>query len=208
MNDFAIKWIRPAFFALLAATVAGVAIVTIGTTLLNAVNEDVTSELQRKELWLGIGLTVAILAVASFLSKGKPGEEKFLDEPVAIGSTPMFDLPLPPVDHAARSGEPGTLADLGAGYTLYASSGALATVVDVLKSVEDIGGRTRTLIYGTGLYGVDEELWIPVEAVTGVYPETHSAFLAIRGDEINQYGWNRPPAAFSRNEQKTETPLY
>ena len=36
-------------------------------------------------------------------------------------------------------------------------------------------------------------MWIPWEAVYAVYPETGSAFLAAKGDEIEHFGWNLPP---------------
>ncbi|MEZ4505167.1 MAG: hypothetical protein R2848_04680 [Thermomicrobiales bacterium] len=47
----------------------------------------------------------------------------------------------------------GTVADLAPGYTLYARNGAFAETIDVMKSVEDVGGIQRTLIYAKGLYG-------------------------------------------------------
>ena len=94
------------------------------------------------------------------------------------------------------------------GYTAYARNGGLAEINDVLKSVEDIGDKQRTLLYARGLYGAPSEIWIPVEAVTSVYPETRSVFLAIAGDEIEALGWNRPPASFSRTEKPKEIPLY
>ncbi|MBA3275756.1 MAG: hypothetical protein H0T72_08175, partial [Chloroflexia bacterium] len=40
--------------------------------------------------------------------------------------------------------------------------------------------------------------WIPFEAVMSVYPETRSAFLAIKGDETEHFGWNVPPESVRR----------
>jgi hypothetical protein len=72
-------------------------------------------------------------------------------------------------------------------------------------SVEN--GRTfRGYIYASGLYGASPQLWIPFEAVYAVYPETRSAFLAIKGDETEAYGWNRMPESMSRSPRATPEP--
>ena len=49
-----------------------------------------------------------------------------------------------------------------------------------------------------GMFGASPELWIPFEAVMSVYPETQSAFLAIKGDETEHFGWNVPPESVRR----------
>jgi hypothetical protein len=56
------------------------------------------------------------------------------------------------------------------------------------------------------LYGANDEMWIPLEAVYAVYPETGSAFLAAKGDEIEHFGWNLPPESFRRG-QSVHAPL-
>lgn len=195
--------------AIIAAIITGLLIFGIGHALLHFAAETASSELDRKELWLGLALTVGILAVASFLATRPAGSLGPLDKQTAIGRTPMSgELNLSPVPLSAKYGPEGAVGDIGAGYTLYARNGALAETIDVLKSVEDVGGVQRTLIYAKGLYGAQDEMWIPIEAVTGVYPDTRSAFLAIAGDEAETFGWNRPPASFSRKERPKETPLY
>jgi hypothetical protein len=45
-------------------------------------------------------------------------------------------------------------------------------------------------------------MWIPFEAVTAVYPETQSAFLAIKGDEAESFGWTSPPESMTRGESR------
>ncbi|MCO5220839.1 MAG: hypothetical protein M9947_04545 [Thermomicrobiales bacterium] len=193
--------------AVIAAAFTGVFIYSIGHLLLHFADHSVTQELRRQELWIGLVLTFGILAVASFLARRSAHGR--LDKQVAIGKSPMSgELNLDPIPLSAKYGPEGTVADLSAGYTLYARNGAFGETIDVLKSVEDIGGIQRTLIYAKGLYGGQNELWIPIEAVSGVYPESKSAFLAIGGDEAETFGWNRPPAAFSRVERPKETPLY
>ena len=205
----AVRWIRPASVAIVAALLTGFGIYLIGHLLLRMSDHSVTQELQRKELWIGLALTVGILAIASFLASRPAGALGPLDRPVAIGKTPISgELNSATIPLTAKYGAEGTVADLAQGYTLYARNGAFAEIIDVMKSVEDIGGVQRTLIYAKGLYGGQTELWIPIEAVSGVYPESSSAFLAIAGDEAETFGWNRPPLSFSRTERPKETPLY
>lgn len=205
----AVRWVRPALVGIIAAGITGTFIFLIGHLLLRFSDHSITQELQRKELWIGLVLTIGILAVASFLATRPAGALGPLDKPVAIGKTPMAgELSLGAVPLSAKYGPEGTVADLAEGYTLYARNGGFAETIDILKSVEDVGGVQRTLIYAKGLYGGQDELWIPIEAVSGVYPESRSAFLAIAGDEAETFGWNRPPLSFSRTERPKETPLY
>lgn len=205
----AVRWIRPAIVGILAASITAVSIYLIGHLLLHFSDHAITEELKRRELWIGFALTIGILAIAAFLASRPAGSLGRLDKPVAFGKTPMSgELSLAPVPLSAKYGPEGTVSDLAPSYTLYARNGAFAETIDVLKSVEDIGGVQRTLIYAKGLYGGQDELWIPIEAVSGVYPESKSAFLAIAGDEAETFGWNRAPLSFSRTERPKETPLY
>ncbi len=205
----AVRWVRPAIVGITAAAITGFGIFLIGHLLLRFADHSVSQELERKELWIGLALTVGILAIAAFFATRPAGALGPLDKPVAIGKTPMAgELDLTPIPLSAKYGQEGTVADLAAGYTLYARNGGFAETIDIMKSVEDIGGIQRTLIYAKGLYGGQDELWIPIEAVSGVYPESRSAFLAIAGDEAETFGWNRPPVSFSRTERPKETPLY
>ncbi len=205
----AVRWIRPAIVAIIAATITGLLIFGIGHLLLHVAEHTITDERERPALGRGLALTVGILAIASFLASRPAGALGPLDKQVAIGKSPMEgELNLTPIPLSVKYGPEGSVADIAPGYTLYARNGALAETIDVLKSVEDVGGVQRTLIYAKGLYGAQDELWIPIEAVSGVYPDTRSAFLAIAGDEAETFGWNRPPASFLRKERPKETPLY
>ncbi|MGD9714734.1 MAG: hypothetical protein AB7V46_22135 [Thermomicrobiales bacterium] len=204
-----VRFIRPLVVLVLAALLVGGAIVLIGETLLSIHDAHMSSELRRKELWVGVALAVGILSVASFLASRPAGSLGPLDKEVAIGGKPMRgELTAEVVNPYVKNGAPGTIADLAPGYTLYARNGALAQVIDMLRSVEDIGSVHRTLLFSRGLHGVADELWIPVEAVTTVFPETQIAYLAVAGDETEALGWDRPPSSFSRLERPKETPLY
>jgi hypothetical protein len=189
--------------------VTGILIVVIGETLLSLADESVTQDLERVELWGAVCLALLVLGVCAYIATRPEGSLGKLDEELAIGDRPMLAPPLPPVDVLARTGPQGTLADIAAGYTLYARNGALAKVVEVLPTAqEEFGHLRRGLIYAQGVFGANDEMWIPGEAVAAVYPETQSAFLAIAGDEIEFLGWHRPPSAFRRTPRREEQHLY
>jgi hypothetical protein len=42
--------------------------------------------------------------------------------------------------------------------------------------------------------------------VLAVYPETNSVFLAIKGDETEHFGWNRPPEGLRRGPKNDRLP--
>jgi hypothetical protein len=199
MGGFAQAFLRPAFVFLLAAAVAASIIVGIGNLLLDLHPEEIVSELTRPDLLMALGLSLLVLIAGAFLSRPKK-EERRLDEPVAIGQTPFFaPVSPPPTDEEAiRRGPEGTWADIRPGFTLYARNGPLAKVVAVLPPAEDYGKTRRGVLYASGLYGANDEMWIPVEAVYVVYPATESAFLAAKGDETEHFGWNLPPESFRR----------
>ena len=198
--------VRPLVFFALAVIIVGAIIVFVGETLLNLYQPDFTSELQRTELYVAIALAIGVMVVGAVLANLPAGSLGPLDERTAIGDRSMFAPVPPPLDVRVRRGTPGALADIKEGYVLYAQNGPLARVIGLLPGEEEYGRRRRGLIYAAGLYGASPELWIPVEAVYAVYPETGSAFLAAKGDEIESYGWNRPPASFRRG-QAVHTPL-
>lgn len=200
--------VRPAFIALFAAAIAGVIIVFLGKLLLHYYDATIEKpDYERSELWVALGFAAFIMLVASFLATRPHGALGPLDREVAIGSEPMFAPEPPPIDVRLRQGERGTLEDIQTGYTLYARSGALAKVIGIVPGTEEFGRRYQGFIYAQGLYGASDELWIPFEAVMSVYPETQSVFLAIKGDETETFGWNRPPANISRTPTKGPEPL-
>jgi hypothetical protein len=202
MGGFARAFLRPAGVFLFIGVIVALLIVGIGNLLLHLHPEVIISELQRPDLFMALGLALLILFAGAILSRPR-AEERPLDEPVAIGETPFFaPVSPPPTDEdATRRGPQGTWSDVAPGYTLYARNGPLAKVVAVLPGEEEYGKTRRGILYASGLYGANDEMWIPVEAVYAVYPETHSAFLASKGDEIEHFGWNRPPESFRRGQE-------
>jgi hypothetical protein len=187
--------------------ILGLIIVTIGESLLALFTpgEDV-DRIDRPELWLALGLALVILLGFAFLYTRPKGTLGPLDRDVAIGGRSIFDRPEPTEDLLVRQGELGTVADIQPGYTLYAGNGELATVRGMLPGATDFGKRFAGFIYAEGLRGASDELWIPIEAVMSVYPETRSVLLAIKGDETDYFGWNEPPESLRRRPaRKTES---
>ena len=206
--------LRPASVFLLVGAIVAAIILLIGNALLalhpsgEAAHAEYTlpdlstirEEFIRPDLMLAFLLSVAILVVCAVLARPRR-EPGFLDHEVAIGETSMFAPVAPPEtdEEATQRGPRGTWSDLSRGYTLYARNGPLAKIIAVLPGESEYGRVRRGIVYGSGLYGANEEMWIPVEAIYAVYPETGSAFLAAKGDEIEHFGWNRPPASFRRD---------
>lgn len=202
-------WILPAVVPIGVIIVTGILVAGIGQLLLNMELENPGSEIERPELWGAVIVSIAVLAVCAFIATRPAGSLGRWDEELAIGSRPMLAPPLSPPDMLARSGPVGALADLRPGFTLYARNGALARVIEILPSARERYGHLRQgLIYAQGLAGANDELWIPGEAVSVVYPETATGFLAIAGDEIEFLGWHRPPETFRRTPPREEQKLY
>ena len=184
-------------------------IVTVGETLLHLFDPDFSSEFERLELWVAVAFALAILGVAGFLATRPAGTLGKLDQPMMIGKRPLLAQAKPPVDVAARRGLIGATGDIVPGYALYARNGQIGIAREVIADVADeFGHHRRGFIYAQGVHGANDEMWIPMEAVSAVYPETHSAFLAIAGDEIEAYGWDNPPACFNLRRRREENKLY
>ncbi|MDP9363004.1 MAG: hypothetical protein M3Q10_02020 [Chloroflexota bacterium] len=200
------RLVSPAAIFVGVAIVVAVLVIVIGEVLLSLHPEEFSSELARPDLWAALIGAVAILAACAFLATRPRGSLGLLDREVAIGGRPMFAPEPPPIDLNMRRGPAGSVADIAEGFTLYARNGPLARVIGMLPGEEEYGRRRRGIIYASGLYGASDELWIPVEAVLAVYPETRSAFLAVKGDETEHFGWNRAPQSFRRTPHASHFP--
>lgn len=201
MNKFRQQYIDSIAVPIGFLVVIGILIITIGSIFIGVYQGGEKDRLDRPELWIGTGILLGVIALMGVLSR-QPDGTGFLGKDVAIGATGMWDDALPPVDPRARYGEPGTKADIAEGYTLYAASGALATVSGLLPGGVDYGRRYSGMIYAQGVKSASKELWIPFEAITAVYPEANAAFLAIKGDETESLGWTAPPEGMTRGAKK------
>jgi hypothetical protein len=212
---FTRAFVRPASVFLLVAAVVAAIILFIGNLLLalhpggeEALHVEYTlpdistmrEEFLRPDLITAFLLSLAVLVICAVMARPRT-EPGFLDKDIAIGEKSILAPVAPPETdlEATQRGPRGTWSDLAPGFTLYAQNGPLAKVVAVLPGESEYGRMRRGLVYGTGLFGANEEMWIPVEAIYAVFPETGSAFLAAKGDEIEHFGWNRPPESFRRD---------
>jgi len=198
-----VSWVRrhvvvPLVVPVVASIIAAICIVGLGKILLHYYDNTLSRpDYERAELPIALGVAFAVLIIATIVATRPKGNGP-LDREIVVGDRPLFAPEPPPPAVSLRQGQPGTIADIKPGDTLYARNGALARVVGLLPGGEDHGRHYRGFIYATGLYGASDELWIPVEAVMAVYPGTHSVFLAIKGDETETFGWDRPPEGFVR----------
>lgn len=188
--------IRPLVVPVVSFVISAAIIIAIGEVLLNLFKPDL-GEFERKELWFGVLLGLVFLGIGAFLVR--PGQgEGILGREVVIGRKPMFAPPAQPIDASARTGGKGTIQDITEGYTLFARSGEFAMVIGLLPGGTEQGRTFKGYIYAQGIRGATNELWIPIEAVLDVYPDTRSAFLAVMGDETESFGWNKAPQSFNR----------
>ncbi|MBA2276693.1 MAG: hypothetical protein H0W06_02915 [Chloroflexia bacterium] len=183
-------------------------IIVIGEMLLALADVAKAQEsLDRWELWFALGLALLVILGIAFVASRPREALATLNKEVVIGSRPFFDPPPPPVDVRARTGPLGASSDIGEGYTLFAQNGALATVLGTLPGGTDYGKRFAGFLYAKGLHGASDELWIPIEAVIAVYPETQCAFLSIKGDETEHFGWDKPPETIRRGPNRIQEPI-
>jgi hypothetical protein len=205
MGRFAEKYINPIIlpFAILAVII--LIFSGIGELFLALFQPGDSDRLDRPELWAGVVILFGIIGLMAFLASRPAGTLGRLEEQVAIGSRPLWADELPPVNVTALRGTPGTVADIQAGYTLYAQSGAIGRVLGLLPGGSDYGKRFSGFLYAEGVGHASRELWIPYEAVTAVYPESQSVFLAIKGDETESFGWTTPPESITRGASRHQS---
>lgn len=193
------QFIDPFVMPIVIIGVLALLVITVGEALLALFQPgDTKDRLDRPELWFALGLSTLVIFGLAFVASRPKGTLGPVDRDVAIGKRGIFEEQDQPIDASARLGPRGTVDDLEEGFTLYADSGALAIVRGLLPGSVDFGKQFRGFIYAKGLSGVSDELWIPVEAVMSVYPESRTAFLAIKGDETEHFGWNIPPESMRR----------
>lgn len=206
MSKFLDKYVVPVLLPLVLAVIIGAILMTIGETFLAVFQPgDTKDRIDRPELWVGVGILLVVIAAMAFLASRPKGALGPLDREVAIGSRPLGADQLPPVDKTRVRGRLGTVQDIEAGFTLYAQSGALARVIGLLPGGTDYGKRFSGFMHAEGLGHAAKELWIPFEAVTAVYPESRSVFLAIKGDETEAFGWTSPPESITRGAPKHQS---
>ena len=207
MVPYVKRWLlAPAVIPIGVSAVVALLIIGVGEALLSLVDPDAEKDsIERPELLFAFGLSVVFLAVCAFIATRPKGSTGALEADRVIGG-PFLAPPPPPLDVRMRAGREGTVADVSEGYTLYARNGPLAKVLGTVPGSEEYGRRFSGYLYATGLYGASAQMWVPYEAVIAVYPETQSAFLSIKGDETEHFGWTSPPLSVSRKAPRSEGP--
>lgn len=208
MGTFMHNIIRPIVMPIIVAAVTAGAIIGFGSAVLAAHEPGDKDRFGRPELWLALGVALVILFLFGFLTARPSSASSPLSKDMVVGKKPFFFSSK--MDHTpttARSGDLGSVLDITAGYTLYAQRGALATALGTLPGGSDHGKNFAGYIYAKGLTGASPELWIPYEAIMSVYPETRSAFLSIKGDETEAFGWNVPPESIRRGPERKQSSL-
>lgn len=203
MSEFGQKYMRGLFVPIGFLILIAIGIIGIGTSFIESYQGGEKDRIDRPELWIGIGILVAVIGVMSIMAR-MPADHGILGREVAIGNGGIWEGNLPPVDVTATMGPLGTTADLSAGYDLYARSGKLAHVNGILPGGVDYGRKFSGMLYAEGVKSASKEMWIPYEAVVAVYPESKSAFLAVNGDETEALGWTKPPEGMTRGANKNK----
>jgi hypothetical protein len=208
MAAYVKRWVvTPAAMAIGVSIVVAIFIISIGEVLLALFDPaNPKDSIGRPELIFALGLATLVLLAFAFVATRPEGSLGKLDEQLMIGRDPILTPAPPPPSVTLRNGPLGTVEDIDAGYMLYARNGALARTIGTVPGSYEYGRRFSGYIYGQGVFGASDELWIPYEAVLAVYPETRSVFLAIKGDETEHFGWNRPPSNLARRPGVPEGP--
>lgn len=193
------KFLDPLVVPIAMFAITGLLIVGIGNLVLSVHEPGVKDRFGRPELWVALGAALLVIAAGGFLAtRARTGGR--IEQPLVIGSTPMLasdGYVAKPVPAEARVGAQGTIEDISEGYTLYALSGPIAQVVGKEPGGTDRGKTFAGLLHARGIGGASNHMWVPFEAVTEVYPQAKTAFLSIRGDEIESFGWTNPPRSAS-----------
>lgn len=207
MVPYVKRWfLTPAIIPIGVTAVVAFLIIAVGEILVGLYDPTIEKDsIGRPELLFAFAISVVFLAACAAVAMRPKGTTGALEADRVIGG-PFLAPPPPPLDVRMRTGPEGTVADITEGFTLYARSGPLSRVAGIVPGSEEYGRRFSGYFYATGLYGASDQMWVPFEAVIGVFPETKSAFLSIKGDETEHFGWTTPPLSVSRNAPRSEGP--
>ncbi|MGC4108055.1 MAG: hypothetical protein QM753_17165 [Thermomicrobiales bacterium] len=195
------KFIDPLFVPIAMFAITGALIIGIGNLVLSVHEPGIKDRFGRPELWVALGASLLVIAAGGFLAR-RPHTGGRMEQAIVVGSTPMLahdSYTAKPVPSEARFGAQGSVEDVAEGFTLYALSGPIAQVVDTVPGGTERGKTFAGFFHARGIGGASNHMWVPFEAVSEVYPQAKTAFLTIRGDEIESFGWTTPPASASKH---------
>ena len=188
--NFGKLFLRPIILLIIVFACAVGFVVGYGEWLLAATDSTIDHDsFARPELWVAIGSGAVIVIVAGLIAYSPPGRFAFLERGQMLGKEPIFAPPPPGPASVARSGSTGSAAQIVEGWTLFAKDTPLAYVIGTVPGRRGQGGY----LYAAGFDGNARQIWVPVDAVADVYPDTRSAFLTMRGTDPAVYGWTNMP---------------
>jgi hypothetical protein len=186
--NFGKLFLRPIILLVIVFAFAVGWVVGYGEWLLAVVDPSVDRDsFARPEIWVAVGSAAVIVIGAGLIAYSPPGRFAFLEQRKLVGREPIFTLPPPGPAAVARHGATGSVGQIGGGYTLFLRDQPLAYVVGTVPGRRGQGG----FLYAAGFEGNARQIWVPVEAVAEVYPDSQSAFLTARG--MNPNAWTVMP---------------
>lgn len=188
--NFGKLFLRPILLLIVVFAFTVGFVVGYGEWLLSVADTSIDRDsFARREIWVAIIPSAIIVIGAGLIAYSPAGRFGFLERRQIIGKEPIF-APLPPGRaELARSGDTGNVRQITEGYTLFARDVPVGYVVGLIPARRGEGG----FLYATGFEGNARQVWVPVDAVREVYPETRSAFLGMRGNDPAAYGWTTMP---------------
>ncbi len=188
--NFGKQFLRPFLVTVMVVAVAIGYVVGYGEALLAVVDHSIDRDsLARREIWVAVIPAVIIVGLATLIAYSPQGRFGFLEKQTLFGKEPLFAPAAPGPSVIAKQGVSGRASDIAAGWSLYANDVPLGRVVGLVPDRRGDG----TFLFTNGFEGQPRQIWVPIDAVNEVYPETRSAFLRMRGHDAAAYGWTSMP---------------
>ena len=182
--NFGKLFLRPIILLVIVFSLAVGFVVGYGEWLLSATDSTIAKDsFARPEIWVAVISGAVIVLVAGLIAYSPAGRFAFLEQGKIVGKEPIFEPPAPGPAAIARIGATGNIGQIDAGYTLFLRDEPLAYVVGTVPGRRGRGGY----LYATGFEGNARQIWVPVEAVADVYPDSRSVFLSARGMNANDW---------------------
>ena len=188
--NFGKLFLRPIILLIVVFAFAIGFVVGYGEWLLSVTDTSIDrNSFARREIWVAIIPSAIIVIVAGLIAYSPPGRFGFLERQQIIGKEPIFAPPPPGLAAVSRSGTLGNVRQVQQGYTLFSGDVPIAYVIGTVPARRGEGGY----LYASGFEGNARQIWVPIDAVHEVYPDTRSAFLRMRGNDPAAYGWTTMP---------------
>jgi len=182
--NFGKLFLRPIIILVIVFALAVGFVIGYGEWLLSATDSTIEKDsFARPEIWVAVISGAVIVLVAGLVAYSPAGRFAFLERGQIVGREPIFAPPAPGPSAVARSGTTGSVGQIDQGYTLFLQDAPLAYVIGTVPGRRGQSGY----LYAAGFEGNARQIWVPVEAVADVYPDSRSAFLTARGMNPNDW---------------------